>query len=75
MLSTEFKEHNHQTSQLEQIYPPHVMFYAPYMKNADIGALPNHRGSQAQPWILNEGTPTAYIIVVPRPAAKKETKP
>lgn len=66
MLSTEFKQHNHKTGQMELIFPPHVMFYAPYMKNADVGALPNHRGSQTQPWILNEGSPTAYVIVVPK---------
>ena len=45
---------------------PHVMFYAPYMKNSDIGARPEHRGSQSQPWILNEGKPYAYIILVPK---------
>ena len=48
------------------VFAPHVMLYAPYMKNADIGALPEHRGSEAQPWILNEGKPWAYIIVVPK---------
>ena len=64
MLSTEFKQHDHQTGELKQVFPPHVMFYAPYLKNSDIGALPNQRGSQTQPWILNEGKPNAYVIVV-----------
>jgi hypothetical protein len=64
MLSTEFKVHDHQSGTLKQVFPPHVMFYAPYLKNSDIGALPNQRGSQTQPWILNEGKPTAYIIVI-----------
>lgn len=64
MLSHDFRQHNPKTGALEQVFPPHVMFYAPYMKNADIGALPQHRGSQTQPWILGEGQPNAYIIVV-----------
>jgi hypothetical protein len=42
------------------------MFYAPYMKDSDIGARPEHRGSESQPFILNEGKPYAYIIVVPK---------
>jgi len=44
-------------------YHPHVMFYAPYLTNADIGA--NGKDPNA-PWILNEGSPHAYIIVVTR---------
>lgn len=66
MLSNHFTRHDHKTGKTTTIFGPHVMFYAPYMKNSDIGALPNHRGSESQPWILNEGKPTAYIIVVPR---------
>jgi hypothetical protein len=40
-------------------YRPHLMFYAPYVTNADIGAT----GTDPEaPWVLNEGTPHAYII-------------
>lgn len=46
-------------------YPPHFMFYAPYLKNSDIGARKEDFGSTTTPWILNEGTAEAYIIVVP----------
>jgi hypothetical protein len=46
-------------------YPPHLMFYAPYLKNSDIGARKEDFGSTMVPWVLNEGTPDAYIIVVP----------
>jgi hypothetical protein len=46
-------------------YSPHVMFYAPYMTNADIGA--DGKDPNA-PWILNEGSPHAYLIVVTRHA-------
>ncbi|MEW6209594.1 MAG: hypothetical protein AB1631_14600 [Acidobacteriota bacterium] len=66
MLSNHFTRHDHTTGKTTVIFGPHVMFYAPYMKNSDIGALPSHRGSQSQPWILNEGKPNAYIIVVPK---------
>ena len=44
-------------------YQPHVMFYAPYLTNADIGA---DRKDPNAPWVLNEGSPHAYIIVVTR---------
>ncbi len=42
-------------------YPPHVMIYAPYLTNADIGA---EMTDPQMPWVLNEGSPHAYIIVV-----------
>ena len=41
-------------------YPPHVMFYAPYLTNADIGSDGNPVGPA---FIPNEGTPHALIIV------------
>ncbi|MEK6302778.1 MAG: hypothetical protein AABO41_18870 [Acidobacteriota bacterium] len=66
MLSTEFKTHDHKSGKMVTVFPPHVMFYAPYMKSSDIGGRPEHRGSESQPWILNEGKPWAYIIVVPK---------
>jgi hypothetical protein len=42
-------------------YHPHLMLYAPYLTNKDIGS--DGRDPKA-PWILNEGSPHAYIIVV-----------
>ena len=44
-------------------YHPHVMVYAPYVTSADIGG-----GSKDPyaPWVLNPGSPHAYIIVVTR---------
>jgi hypothetical protein len=41
-------------------YRPHLMFYAPYLTNADIGAKP---GPGAPAFVLAEGTPGALIIV------------
>jgi hypothetical protein len=66
MLSTQFQDHNHATGEVKTVFPPHVMFYAPYMMNSDIGATKEDFGSLTRPWILNEGKPGAYIIVVPR---------
>jgi hypothetical protein len=43
-------------------YHPHVMIYAPYVTNKMIGA---DMKDPYQPWVLNEGSPHAYIIVVP----------
>ncbi len=44
-------------------YFPHVMIYAPNLTNAEIGAnMKNPR----MPWVLEEGSPHAYIIVVVR---------
>lgn len=66
MLSTEFKTRDQKSGRMVTVFAPHLMFYAPYMKNSDIGATQQQRGSQSQPWVLNEGKPYAYIIVVPK---------
>jgi hypothetical protein len=58
MLSTKNKVFNGK-SVIE--YPPHIMISAPYVKNADIGA---DFKDPAMPWVLNEGSPRAYIMVV-----------
>ncbi len=47
-------------------YPPHVMFFAPYLKNSEIGA---DMKDPNLPWVLNEGSPHAYMIMVVRDAA------
>ena len=67
MLSNHFRQVNPKTGKDECIFPPHVMYYAPYMKNADIGSAKKF-GSTDVPWVLNEGKPDAYIIQVDRDA-------
>ena len=42
-------------------YPPHIMVYAPHLTNADIGA---DLSDPFMPWVLEEGSPHAYIIVI-----------
>lgn len=42
--------------------PPHLMFYAPYATDTDIGSPP---AAANMPRILRAGQPDAYIIVIP----------
>jgi hypothetical protein len=42
-------------------FPPHVMFYAPYLTNADLGSEGQSAGGPA--FVAAEGTPNALIIV------------
>jgi hypothetical protein len=47
-------------------FPPHVMFYAPYLTNADLGAdgpLGPDGNPDAPAFVAGEGTPQALIIV------------
>jgi hypothetical protein len=41
-------------------YRPHVMFYAPYLTNRDLGAEPM---GDSPVFVIAEGTPHAYVIV------------
>ena len=45
--------------------PPHLMFYAPYAKDEDIGSPP---AAANMPRLIRAGQPDAYIIVMPAPA-------
>lgn len=75
MLSKENKVSN---GQRVISYPPHVMIYAPYVTNKDIGA---DFSNPFHPWVLSEGTPNAYIMVVvgepspPKDAAASQPSP
>lgn len=42
-------------------FPPHVMFYAPFTTNADIGSEGQDGGGPA--FVAAQGTPYALIIV------------
>ena len=49
--------------------PPHLMFYAPYATEKDLGSPP---ASADMPRLIRAGQPDAYIIVMPgRPKTKK----
>jgi hypothetical protein len=63
MLSHDFSRYDSSLARRTCIYPPHVMIYAPYRRNVDIGNGRSDIGSLTRPWILNEGRADAYIIV------------
>jgi hypothetical protein len=44
-------------------FGPHLMFYAPYATDKDIGSPPSEKG---MPFLVHAGRPDALIIVVPR---------
>mgnify|MGYP006969404775 FL=1 len=68
MLSPDFVRFDRESGEVSTVFPPHLMFYAPYRTNEDIGALPDHVDSHVHPYVLSPGTPGAVIIVVPNPA-------
>lgn len=45
--------------------PPHLMFYAPYATEKDLGSPP---AAANMPHLIRAGQPDAYIIVIPGPA-------
>jgi len=58
MLSTEILTPNEKGVVVP--FPPHVMFYGPYLTNADLGSDGNFSGPA---FVVGEGTPHALIIV------------
>jgi len=54
------------TNKLVRI-PPHLMFYAPYATDKDIGSPP---GAANMPHVIRPGQPDAYIIVIPGPVGQ-----
>jgi hypothetical protein len=52
------------TNKLVRI-PPHLMFYAPYATEKDLGSPPP---AANMPRVIRPGQPDAYIIVIPGPA-------
>jgi len=53
------------TNKLVRI-PPHLMFYAPYATDKDIGSPP---GAANMPHVIRPGQPDAYILSSPGPWA------
>ncbi|HEX2094782.1 MAG TPA: hypothetical protein VHG28_20425 [Longimicrobiaceae bacterium] len=72
MLSEKIRVYNPSTRRMGT-FPPHVMFYAPALRNEDIGS--DGSGRQGLPFIGYEG-PHGYMIVVPpRPAGGSAATP
>jgi hypothetical protein len=61
MLSGDIKHVNRKTGGVSS-FPPHVMFYAPNLTNADIGSKGD--GSDGMPFIAYQG-PHGFMIMMP----------
>jgi hypothetical protein len=61
MLSGDIKNVNKRTGEVSS-FPPHVMFYAPNLTNADIGSKGD--GSDGMPFIAYQG-PHGFMIMMP----------
>jgi|SRR5271165_33846 len=61
MLSNSIYLYIAENNQLVHV-PPHLMFYAPYATDKDIGSPPQ---TADMPHLIRPGQPDAYIIVVP----------
>ena len=75
MLSNEIRNFNPRTGRVGS-FPPHVMFYAPNLTNADIGS--DGSFSPGMPSIAYPGPHAFMVVVLPKagsPAAFKATRP
>jgi hypothetical protein len=63
MLSGDIRNYNPRTGKVES-FPPHVMFYAPNLTNADLGVTPEALAKNPSlPFVAYQG-PHGFIIVV-----------
>ena len=60
MLSTENVVAVDEDKGISAPFPPHMMFYVPYLTNADLGSDGSPKGMA---FVVNEGTPHALMIV------------
>ena len=52
---------------------PHLMFYAPGVTNAQVGSSGEAHAAPGLPFVIGEGTPQAYLVVLlPPPAGSGE---
>jgi hypothetical protein len=63
MLSGDIRNYNPRTGKVES-FPPHIMFYAPNLTNADLGVTPEALAKNPSlPFVAYQG-PHGFIIVV-----------
>jgi hypothetical protein len=73
MLSGDIRNYNPSTGQTES-FPPHMMFYAPNVKNADIGTTgPAMEKDPWLPFVAYQG-PQGFIIVLVGSASSHQMK-
>jgi len=65
MLTNEIRVYDASTKSFSS-FPPHLMFYAPNLTNADIGANPSREAHAKNPWLPFVGYqgPQGFIIVI-----------
>src|SRR6266478_3595554 len=72
MLSGDIRNFNPRTGKVES-FPPHVMFYAPNLTNADLGITPEALAKDPSlPFVAYQG-PHGFIIVVNNDARQMHT--
>jgi hypothetical protein len=67
MLSHDFVRLDPKTGQTKALYPPHVMVYAPFLRNEDIGVAKQFIRSTHHVWVEAEGKPDACLVFTTEP--------
>lgn len=67
MLSNAFVRLDPKTGSAKVLYPPHVMVYAPFLRNADIGVSKEFVRSTTHVWVEDEGKPDACLVFTSAP--------
>lgn len=62
MLSRDFVRRDPKTGEAKTLFPPHVMVYAPYLRNEDIGVSKEFVRSTTHVWVEAEGKPDACLV-------------
>jgi hypothetical protein len=62
MLATDEVWHDESSKGVARHVYPHVMVYAPYLRNSDIAVAPEYTWRPDRVWVQYEGRPDAYLI-------------
>ena len=62
MLATDEVWHDASSNNVARHVYPHVMVYAPYLRNSDIAVAPESMWRPDRVWVQYEGRPDAYLI-------------
>ena len=62
MLATDEVWHDQSSGDTARHVYPHIMVYAPYLKNSDIAVAPEQMWRPDRVWVQYEGRPDAYLI-------------
>jgi hypothetical protein len=62
MLATDEVWHDQSSNNIAVHVYPHIMVYAPYLRNSDIAVPPEQVWRPDRVWVQYEGRPDAYLI-------------